>query len=97
MSNSKSTIRTFSNIGCIRLCNTYGDLIFFRNYVGDGINKIYFMKETDDTDELMFLAEINGEWCLSEFDTYNSSILELNGKYSIYTDKHRNFFIKELS
>ena len=89
-------IRTMSDIGCIRLFNDHENTLLFRNFVGDGINRIYVIEDTEDTDGLRFLATLTGEWYISGLDTENEKEARIKGVYDIYTDKNFNFFFKKV-
>ena len=89
-------IRTMSDIGCIRLFNDHENTLLFRNFVGDGINRIYVIEDTEDTDGLRFLATLTGEWYISGLDTENVREARIKGVFDVYTDKQYNFFFKKV-
>ena len=87
---------TTSDIGCIRLFNNHGESILLRNYIGDGVNRIYIIEDNEDTEGLCYVASINGEWFISSCDTENKKGARIKGAFDIYTDKKFNFFFKKV-
>lgn len=89
-------VSTYSDIGCIRLFNDNGEAVLFKNYVGDGTNWIYIIGKEENTEDLLYIARIIGEWYISEKDTENVEEAKITGTFDIYTDENRNFFFKKV-
>ena len=90
---------TMSEHSKIRLFNERNDVILLDNYSGDGVNRIYILNEHETTFEhhCEFLAEIYGEWFISENDLKNEKVAKIEGNFCVYTDTNYNIFFNEIN